>query len=925
MRSVITVAAGLVATTSAAGLRSKTTADTSLIAVQALAEKYDCAVGGKSLESVLDEIGTKNAQTQADLEESCYGSFNKYNDVLQKAEDKVHTMRVKATPNANQNMQNKIEKAKTAYDSLNAQHAKTVSDASDHSDAMQTKFDAETKSFASSKSTYETEVDLLVTDRATAAANYAAAIAKGIADLAAGKLEEDTLRNDKITEAGNVKTADNAACKGTYKARQDIVADDQDIVDALAGLVNELNELDSRAAPRSLLEIRERVHANYDDLLTKKSAAIDEWAGQCKTNLATIQGELDSANGVAKGILDGTEKIHGDVYTGTMNAANTVLDTLTDRHSGIVAGKQSTDDAAQADYKTKHATWVAADENHSQVQQVVSEERADAKTTQTEENNSTEDNRVAEQKGYLAFETTTVNKAESDKQSALGECKASFKARSELIAGDQKLLNEIAPLLAKLKACKGSTSLLEIELAKASSLDSMSCAAAAERYQEITTQTSLLETTEAAPTDGNLASFSARVGEENIEATRVRDECNKAANDSFASKKAAAATLKTDRNTKSDGDAKDATDQTNLQFETTSTALDARYKAAKDPWVIATGLDLLAQTASEKSAAELAAALAAQKKEVTAGTALHLQIKTEATALRKNNIAADRTAAKKIQDDAAADHLAKTTKETNLCDHESAQLASEQKKLASVVGRMKELQKAHKGLSGTDQTSMSEDVANMNKALNNERASAEEQKTSCLGAAAELHTTTVNAANDYYDEREGEYELAKTNADAAAETTKTNEFDAHATREGTNENMWSKANADRDLADSNNVAAKAAHVTAKEIQSTEMDRSYAHMAEVNQRAPKERQAEIDHEYSEAVLHEKMHVDTHARASKNMKDECNDERKMLKDERDTLKVTRSTINKLTAVRTDGGMGAANDYTATTTQAPTWERL
>merc|ERR1711865_1174589 len=77
------------------------------------------------------------------------------------------------------------------------------------------------------------------------------------------------------------------------------------------------------------------------------------------------------------------------------------------------------------------------------------------------------------------------------------------------------------------------------------------------------------------------------------------------------------------------------------------TALDARYKAAKDPWVIATGMGLLAQTASEKSAAELAAALAAQKKEVTAGTALHLQIKTEATALRKNNIAADRTAAKK--------------------------------------------------------------------------------------------------------------------------------------------------------------------------------------------------------------------------------------------------------------------------------------
>ena len=50
MRSAFTVAAGLVATTSAANLRSKTTVDkATLMTIQGLAEKYDCATGGKSL------------------------------------------------------------------------------------------------------------------------------------------------------------------------------------------------------------------------------------------------------------------------------------------------------------------------------------------------------------------------------------------------------------------------------------------------------------------------------------------------------------------------------------------------------------------------------------------------------------------------------------------------------------------------------------------------------------------------------------------------------------------------------------------------------------------------------------------------------------------------------------------------------------
>ena len=72
MRTVFTVAVGLAATASAAGLRRNTKAealDRSLKnGLEALAEKYDCTTGGKGLEKIISEITADNQTASSKLE-----------------------------------------------------------------------------------------------------------------------------------------------------------------------------------------------------------------------------------------------------------------------------------------------------------------------------------------------------------------------------------------------------------------------------------------------------------------------------------------------------------------------------------------------------------------------------------------------------------------------------------------------------------------------------------------------------------------------------------------------------------------------------------------------------------------------------------------------------------------------------------------
>ena len=369
MRTVFTVAAGLVATASAANLRSdasmKEAAARATIA--ALAEKYDCKTGGKNLEDIFDEIGEKNTVTGVTLEKSCKASFESYNTALVAAQDKVSNQRLSATPNAEAHFQKKVSEAKGGYAKLNSAHADTVTSAESKSDQMQGEFDAQTIKFNAETNAYEAEKLLLVSDRATAQSNYKNAMEKAAENLRVGLSDEDKIRNDKITAANGVKVADDKACQGTYQSRQAIIANDQTIVNQLKQLSDELASLETRQAPgATFLEIREKVHANYDALLDEKKKEIDGWNQQCNDNRKSYDDELAEENTAAAAIRDTTVARHGAVFDASKGAADSELDVIVKRNDASVTEKKSTNFVNQKDYNEKHKDYEEKKAAHSE-------------------------------------------------------------------------------------------------------------------------------------------------------------------------------------------------------------------------------------------------------------------------------------------------------------------------------------------------------------------------------------------------------------------------------------------------------------------------------------------------------------------------------------------------------------------------------
>lgn len=103
-----------------------------------------------------------------------------------------------------------------------------------------------------------------------------------------------------------------------------------------------------------------------------------------------------------------------------------------------------------------------------------------------------------------------------------------------------------------------------------------------------------------------------------------------------------------------------------------------------------------------------------------------------------------------------------------------------------------------------------------------------------------------------------------------------------------------------------------------------MEKAHSHLIATKRSAPVEREHEIDNVMEQARVEEELASNAHSRDTNEMEMHCEEERKILKDERETLILTRITIQKLVSVR-DDTIGWDADETTTTTQAPTWERL
>jgi len=464
---------------------------------------------------------------------------------------------------------------------------------------------------------------------------------------------------------------------------------------------------------------------------------------------------------------------------------------------------------------------------------------------------------------------------------------------------------------------------LEVAASKStvSAIESMSCGAVAARLTELRA-TSFLET--ASPTTGTLNAFGDRVEQEKVHAQGNHDQCDLAAKNAFESAELAAQTLLKKETKTANTNAATETKTINDAFARTTEHLNKRYSDAETPYLLAKSLSEAANIKMAQMKSELKTALSSQAEKVGAANTVHAGKMKASTEKRAQGIADDLAEAKGIEDNAVAAHKLATDTENAKCAKENQAKDGEKKHLAQFVARIKSLSAHHEGLTGNDETSMATDIINMQAAIKNERADSEVDKTTCLKISLDLHTLTVSDANKHYTAEEKKLQDANDASVTAAKTEKKAQFDAHHQREQHNEDTFRAQTTDYHRAINDRKIAMEEHVTALATQKSVMVKAHSHLIATKRSAPVAREHEIDNVMEQARVEEELASKAHCRDTDEMEMNCQEDRKILKDERETLILTRITIQKLVSVR-DDTIGWDADETTTTTQAPTWERL
>ena len=945
MKGIFTL--GLATVASAAHLRSQVQSKelaATHAGIAALAEKYDCVTGEGDLESVLDEIANKNVAAKAQLEESCDNSMTGYNTDLAARQKATKAMRVEARPNAIKAELKKIADATASFHRLDEEHVEAVSKAEAHSIKKQSEYDAHEIRYNGENgevATYNAEVGQLVADRAAAASAYATSMENARVTLANGKAKEDGIRNNKITVAGDDKVEDDNTCAVDYAARQKIATEDEGIVSELITIRNKLDSLGERSGAvaghqnGAFLEMTQervqaaiQVHANYDKLLTSKNDEITQFKAACAQSIADYDAELAKKRSEANKIRSETDGIHGGVFDTEKAATDEELRIVVDRHSDDVALRTTNEAAATTDAGLKQSDFDTKEDVYNTVKATVAVERTNAENHQTDSNAAIEATRVKTISDANTFETTTIASANTARSEEETACDTAQTDRLAMIGGDEAAITEITRLVNKLDRCKAESStvaslLLEVAASKStvSAIESMSCGAVAARLTELRA-TSFLET--ASPTTGTLNAFGDRVEQEKVHAQGNHDQCDLAAKNAFESAELAAQTLLKKETKTANTNAATETKTINDAFARTTEHLNKRYSDAETPYLLAKSLSEAANIKMAQMKSELKTALSSQAEKVGAANTVHAGKMKASTEKRAQGIADDLAEAKGIEDNAVAAHKLATDTENAKCAKENQAKDGEKKHLAQFVARIKSLSAHHEGLTGNDETSMATDIINMQAAIKNERADSEVDKTTCLKISLDLHTLTVSDANKHYTAEEKKLQDANDASVTAAKTEKKAQFDAHHEREQHNEDTFRAQTTDYHRAINDRKIAMEEHVTALATQKSVMVKAHSHLIATKRSAPVAREHEIDNVMEQARVEEELASKAHCRDTDEMEMNCQEDRKILKDERETLILTRITIQKLVSVR-DDTIGWDADETTTTTQAPTWERL
>ena len=903
-------AAGLVATASAAHLRSEQLSQNAAIhaEISALAEKYNCADGKKGLEEVIGEIKVKNSAETVQLNSDCDTARAGYMSDLASENDRATGIRSAAEPDAEQVRAGLEEVEQSTHDSLVTKHAGQVAAKQSTADDAKSAHIAQDALYNGANgqvSTYTVEVALLASQRTASAKKHADQEAKAIADLASGSATQSERKKDEIGRAAQVKVVDDEAAQVLWQGRDDIVTTDRVIVAELKSFKTELDTLEQTARPDAAFlevsnKIRAGVHANYNTLLDTKNKEITSWKSACTVVYDKYATEQTTEQTAAQKIRDETDGIRGATFTEEKTASDLILSNLRTYHTQIVNDATELAAAKLADFTTKNSDYITKKMNFETVTATVTAERADNKEAAEIERTAieTEKNRVINK--AIVFLTGVTEKAQKLMDQEKATCQTAFDKRTNFLAGDEAVMAELAPLLEKLGRCSGTDPLgsHETSLLEVSAKETAACVVNDMKLQ------SLLEKS-AAPkrTTGSFADWKKRIAGEHADAKRIDNECKGAAQGGYDKTTGNAQTVKDREEAAAIQTASSETTAANDKLEQQNAQSADDFKEAKDPHDVAKGLNDAALLVKDDTARKESAARNVKSTEIDAGVNHNVATVATAEAKRVKAIKDDNTEADRIQTTAEASYTDKMAKQTEKCTTEDALLKDEAATLSAVIGKMDALQKANHGLTFSDEKSLGEDITALEGRLAEEVTENQQAKKVNLKASLDLHDKTVEDAKSHFNAEMETLNTAKSDADTAGDTALEQETISYTAREVTNNADYKSATEifnEKKTADE--VAAKALTV-AKRVENDEVSSSASDLSANIQRFINEKEATIKTKMAEALSIDEAAAKVEL-SQRTVKDsECTAANKDFAAELATLTKAQGQIDSLVTVRDD----------------------
>lgn len=952
MKLAACIAVGLVATTSGANLRSKSERSTLRSSIDALARKYDCVSGERNLEDVLHEISQKNQAAYIKLETESKTDLDTYDNELILAQSKVKHMRSSAEPDAEIVRAHEVDKINDAHNELHQKHTTAVEEASKHFTDTQATLKAQGVALSAETVRAASEAKAIASDSEQITQEATKALNTANNDLTEGQTSATTLKTTDTSTANALRAKEDHLCVVTHDARESIVRSDTEIITQLKSLMGDLDALSQRheSMEQSLLEvkIRAKVHANYDQLLQTKDDEINSWNVRCEIELNEYDSALKIVQDGAKKIRDTTKDKHGAIYSTIESKESAILEAVTLLHQTEVASKTKIQGAASEEKESTALDLETKLSAYETMKIEVDTQQTEHDSTKETTNQAIEDNRQIAVEEATQFHKTTVHNAQDLQKESLHSCEQTFLERSTLIQKDQEVIDEIKPLLNTIKACEqagvgaGATSLLEVD-SEATNTKTMvetsvqaKCTLSEQRLAELsnkhtstlslleksTTHTKVTQATQArsarviallaSPTTGNLNDWQQRIEAETLDTETRKATCVKKDNDIYQNSVSKAETFLETRLAEANANAQSATETSNADHKKRTEELEERLNSVEVPYHAAQKTAQQAQLDLATANTELSQAQEEQKIKVGAATKIYSLAIDQAENDREEGISKDIAQAKKMDDDATADHTRKSTAKKQACATELEHLTTEKQTLESVVFHLESLERANQGLTRTDSANMATDIRHMEATLAEEQTSSAADYSACLETSRGIHNTSITNINQDFDTENARLVSIHTDAIKNADDVQTTAVNAIEQRKQSNDASL-KAVQDQYAADKATSENAASELNlAKKVMESEVSVSSDLLESTKVRAERTKIATIQNKMEEATIVETAANNRHATLYNQKVEERDSNRALLADEKATLDATLAKIERLVSVR-DDKTGVESDST------------